>query len=170
MERNPPHTSPTVATLRAGTQARLFPHGIPRLWCPPLTHYAADGAIDRERQSAHLRFIGRWAGAVLVPGSTGDGWELTAPETREVTDLALAAARELGLRVLAGALDPDAARAAARIAETRSRLTETQTEVLCGFAVCPPRGSDLSQTQIGDALARPALGWASRSRSISCPR
>ena len=153
MEPTPPEPPSTVAVRRAALRARLFPSGIPRLWCPPLTHYTADGAVDRERQTAHLRFIGRWAGAVLVPGSTGDGWELTNDETREVTDLALAGAHELGLKVLAGALDPDATRAAARIAETRARLTECQAGALCGFAVCPPRGRDLSQDQIGGALA-----------------
>jgi Dihydrodipicolinate synthetase family len=152
MEPIPPETLPPVAARRAALQARLFPEGIPRLWCPPLTHYTADGAVDRERQTAHLRFIARWAGAVLVPGSTGDGWELTDDETREVTDLVFAEARGLGLRVLAGALDPDAVRAAARITQTRARLTTSQADVVCGFAVCAPRGSDLTQDQIGAAL------------------
>ena len=151
--RHPRRRPVRFAARRAALQARLFPSGIPRLWCPPLTHYTADGAIDRERQTTHLRFIGRWAGAVLVPGSTGDGWELTDDETREVTDLALAVAHDLGLGVLAGALDPDASRAASRIAETRRRLTEPQARTLCGFAACPPRGRDLSQDQIGGALA-----------------
>ena len=89
-----------------------------------------------------------------MPGSTGDGWELTTEETDEVTDIALAAARDLDLRVLAGALDPNATHAAARIEATRSRLSDSQAEVLCGFAVCPPRGRGLSQQEIGDALSR----------------
>ena len=153
MEPTPQESPSEIADRRADLKTRLFPRGIPQLWCPPLTHYDAEGRINRERQTAHLRFIGRWAGAILVPGSTGDGWELTAEETDEVTDIALAAARDLDLKVLAGALDPDATHAAARIDATRSRISDSQTGVLCGFAVCPPRGRGLSQHEIGDALS-----------------
>ena len=144
---------PPVARQRADMLRALFPAGVPRLWCPTLTHYDAEGAIDHGRQHAHLRFISRWVGAVLVPGSVGDGWELTAAETLEVVELALTLASQLGLRVLVGALDHEPARAAARITDIRARLDESQAECLCGFAVCPPRGSTVSQDQMEIALA-----------------
>ena len=54
----------------------LLPAGIPRLWCPLLTHYRSDGGIDFERMSAHFRHILPWVKGFLIPGSTGDAWEL----------------------------------------------------------------------------------------------
>lgn len=157
---------------RRELQRRLFPEGVPRLWCPPLTHYDHDGGIDRVRCAAHLAFIARWSRGWLVPGSTGDGWELTPAETREVVDLALAEAARLGAKVLAGALHPDAAEAARVVRETSARVRADWGAgfpggddgsdgsganarfggALCGFAVCPPRGADLTQEQLGSAL------------------
>ncbi len=87
---------------------RLFPAGIPNLWCPPLTHYTRDGAIDRARIAAHLAFMSRWVKGLLVPGTTGDAWELTPDETRELVGIVLEKARRLDLHVLLGALHPDA--------------------------------------------------------------
>ena len=144
---------PSVAHQRSNILHALFPAGVPSLWCPALTHYDAQGAIDRSRQHAHLRFMSRWVGAVLVPGSIGDGWELTAAETHEVVELALTLAPQLGLRVLVGALDPEPASAATRITDIRARLDESRLRCLCGFAVCPPRGSTVSQDQMEIALA-----------------
>ncbi len=144
---------PSVAQRRSDIQHALFPAGVPRLWCPALTHYDAQGAIDRSRQHAHLRFMSRWVGGLLVPGSVGDGWELTAAETHQVVELALTTAPKLGMRVLVGALDHEPARAAARITDIRARLDESAVTCLCGFAVCPPRGSTVSQDQMEIALA-----------------
>jgi len=157
---------------RRDLQRRLFPEGVPRLWCPPLTHYDRDGGIDRARCAAHLAFIGRWSSGWLVPGSTGDGWELTPAETREVVDLALAEAPRLGARVLVGALHPDAAQAARVVRDTSARVgadwgagllaegdgspgsgVDARLGVaLCGFAACPPKGADLSQEELEKAL------------------
>jgi len=121
---------------------------VPRLWCPPLAHYDRDGRIDHIRGAAHLAFIARWSRGWLVPGSTGDGWELTPAETQEVVDLALAEGARLGATVLVGALHPDASEAARVVRETSARLGDAP----CGFAVCPPKGSDLTQQAIGRAL------------------
>ena len=54
----------------------LFPEGVPRLWCPALTHYAEGGQIDRARIRAHVRSMQPWVKGFLVPGSTGEGWEI----------------------------------------------------------------------------------------------
>ena len=62
--------------VRAELVARLFPEGVPTLWCPPLTHYLPDGGLDRARVKAHLEFMSPWVKGLLVPGTTGDGWEL----------------------------------------------------------------------------------------------
>lgn len=159
-------------TDRRDLQRRLFPDGVPRLWCPPLTHYDGDGAIDHVRGAAHLAFIARWSRGWLVPGSTGDGWELAPAETQEVVDLALLEAARLDAKVLVGALHPDAAEAARVVRDTSARVGADRRAgsfigeddlaghgagyrfggALCGFAVCPPRGVDLTQEEIGRAL------------------
>jgi dihydrodipicolinate synthase/N-acetylneuraminate lyase len=164
-------------TDRRDLQRRLFPEGVPRLWCPPLTHYDRDGGIDHVRCAAHLAFIARWSRGWLVPGSTGDAWELTTQETQEVVDLALLEAARVDAKVLVGALHPDAAEAARVVRDTSARVgaewgagsltgsvgsagpgtsdrfsADRFDGALCGFAACPPRGDDLTQEEIGSAL------------------
>jgi dihydrodipicolinate synthase/N-acetylneuraminate lyase len=162
----------STAVSPAGTEAarirqewfgRLFPAGVPKLWCPPLTHYTADGAIDRARMAAHLRFLSPWVKGLLVPGSTGDAWELTAEETREVLEIATDEAGKLGLVVLAGALRPRSQDARAVINETAEFLKRktgaaSEAEALIrsrirGFAVCPPKGRDLPSETLEKELS-----------------
>ena len=64
-----------VTETRRELMSRPFPEGIPRLWCPLLTHYDDAVRINFDRMSAHLGHIGRWVKGYLVPGTTGDGWE-----------------------------------------------------------------------------------------------
>jgi dihydrodipicolinate synthase/N-acetylneuraminate lyase len=65
---------------RSRLVARLFPEGIPKLLCPPLTHYTEQGSIDFARMEAHLAHLSQWVRAYLIPGSTGDGWEMNEEE------------------------------------------------------------------------------------------
>ena len=158
-------SSPVMLLNRKQWFQRLFPDGVPQLWCPPLTHYNADGQIDERRIRAHLRFLSPWVRALLVPGSTGDGWELTSEEANRVVQIALAVARELRQQVLLGALHPDAGEARRTIQSGVSRWQllsgpgagpeafNLQPRV-CGFAVCPPRGEALTQEEIGADLRR----------------
>ncbi len=155
---NRPSTTDRVTLLR-----RLFPRGIPPLWCPPLTHYDDTGAIDAVRIAAHLRHLSPHARGLLVPGSTGDGWELSIRETRRLLAVAVEQARTLNLQLLIGALKPDPLDAIQFIRDTVESLKakfkiDDPAEALaqarvCGFAVCPPRGGDLSQSQIVAGLA-----------------
>jgi len=141
---------------------RLFPQGIPALWCPPLTHYADDGTLDRERIAAHLATLAPHVKGMLVPGSTGEGWEMSDEEQRQLLDLVLDLARELGFQVLVGALRPDAGDARRLIADTlawlddRADATESVDLLVashvCGFAFCAPGGADRTQEEIADAL------------------
>ena len=152
-----------VATARAKLVRRLFPEGIPSLWCPPVTHYDENGAIDAPRMAAHLRHLAPHARGLLIPGSTGDGWELTAQESRQLLKLALVQAQKLNLHLLIGALRPVPQDALAFIRETVEFLQARQQtgeplEALvqarvCGFTVCPPRGAELSQAQIAAGLS-----------------
>jgi dihydrodipicolinate synthase/N-acetylneuraminate lyase len=143
-----------IAERRAGLISELFPERWPRLWCPPLTHYRRDGTLDPERCAAHLAFLTRWAKGLLVPGSTGDAWDLDPEETRVVLDLALVQAHRLGAHVLVGALNPDAGQAARFIRDTMARLADLpHGRSAFGFAVCPPRGAELTQADLAEALS-----------------
>jgi dihydrodipicolinate synthase/N-acetylneuraminate lyase len=155
--------NPIQNQSRSQWLAEFFPKGVPSLWCPPLTHYTSSGAIDRARIAAHLRFLAPWTKGLLVPGTTGDGWELTPEETSELMDLMFAEAPRLGMRLLWGALHPDATQALRLLKAgvdilTQRQLTQSPAKALlksgvCGFAVCPPRGPNLSQTEMERALA-----------------
>ncbi|MBP1731998.1 MAG: dapA 2, partial [Deltaproteobacteria bacterium] len=94
----------TSAKLRGASLRGFFPDGIPRLWCPLLTHYRDDGSIDFDRMSVHLSQVTPWVNGYLIPGSTGDGWELDEAETLAVTEFAVRQARERGLSLLVGVL------------------------------------------------------------------
>jgi dihydrodipicolinate synthase/N-acetylneuraminate lyase len=98
----------------------------------------------------------------LIPGSTGDGWELTKAERRGVLTIALEQAGQLNTQVLIGALHPDTNAAVGLIREDmkwlQSRWDErdpvkalTKAHV-CGFTICPPRGGELTQEQIRQSL------------------
>lgn len=131
---------------RADWHARLFPHGIPPLWCPLLTHYRDDGSLDHARITAHLRHLAPHVGGFLIPGSTGDGWEMSDAEIRELLALAQEQAAKLGLHLLIGVLKTAAA-------DAQRFIQATQPGHFTGFTVCPPKGKDLPQETIRDALA-----------------
>lgn len=152
-----------TAVTRRELLARLFPDGIPSLWCPLITHYDCDGAIDAERMAAHLRHLAPSIQGYLIPGSTGDGWELNDEEVRRLLEIALGQACALNLHLLIGVLRTDAAEALRVISDTMSWLAKrtasdnAETSLVrsrvSGFTVCPPRGKDLSQEKIGESLA-----------------
>jgi dihydrodipicolinate synthase/N-acetylneuraminate lyase len=140
-----------------------FPKGVPLLWCPPLTHYDRHGAIDDRRISAHLEHLSPYVGGFLIPGSTGDGWELNPTERRQVLALGLKEAIRLNRHVLVGALHPDANQALALIRDDLKWLESqfagsdklhllTQAHV-CGSTICAPKGKGLTQDEIGRGLA-----------------
>ena len=89
---------------RSALVARLFPSGIPRLWCPILTHYDAGGRIDQDRIRAHLHHLAPTVRTFLAPGSTGDGWEMSDDERTELLHVLLETAAELELWILVGVL------------------------------------------------------------------
>src|SRR5437868_14826169 len=83
------------ASRRAQLLKRLFPHGVPTLWCPSLTHYTSDGAIDEARTTAHLHHLAPHVKGFLIPGSTSDGWELNDEEFWKLLEIALAQTQKL---------------------------------------------------------------------------
>jgi dihydrodipicolinate synthase/N-acetylneuraminate lyase len=156
-------SSADLARARRQLLAELFPDGVPSLWCPPLTHYDAEGRIDAQRMARHLESISPWVKGLLVPGTTGDGWELTATEARTVIDVVLQAAQRLDLQVLLGVLHPAADQACQAIQRIVDRLRRSDPgeairgllrhHHVCGFAVCPPRGRDVPPQRMAADLA-----------------
>ena len=148
----------TSAKLRGASLRGFFPDGIPRLWCPLLTHYRDDGSIDFDRMSVHLSQVTPWVNGYLIPGSTGDGWELDEAETLAVTEFAVRQARERGLSLLVGVLRTETDRVKKTmegmllllerltgIADGRQRLSAAR---VCAFALCPPKGATRTQNEI----------------------
>ncbi|MBN1878147.1 MAG: dihydrodipicolinate synthase family protein [Anaerolineae bacterium] len=142
--------------------SRFIGPRIPRLWCPPITHYADDGTLDKARQAAHWAKMARYVGGFLVPGSTGDGWEMSEEEIDMLLDATLDVCTQLETRILIGVLRVEVPTMLAAIRRTLERLkTRTgQDDALaamvqarvCGFTVCPPGGADLTQAQIRTGL------------------
>ena len=149
----------SVKEKRCALISSLFPEGTPQLWCPPLTHYTEEGNIDFARMEAHLGYMSEWVKAYLIPGTTGDGWELSEEEIRQILTFDLDMADKLNIRILVGALNPDAKAARQSIVDTLAWLGVGNSEALldktrvCGFTVCTPRGRNVSQDQIYAALA-----------------
>lgn len=156
-------TSSSSAESRAKRLATLFPAGVPTLWCPLLTHYDDSGAIDRARMAAHLRHLSPHVKGFLIPGSTGDGWEMDAAETRALLTIALDEIARLNLHLLVGVLKTNADEMRRTVLDTLSwlkmRTGERDNDAalakarVCGFTICPPRGKELSQGAIEAALA-----------------
>lgn len=149
---------------------KLFPKGIPRLWCPPITQYGDDGRLDAERTRRHLRFLCRTVRTFLLFGSTGDGWELTDSEKKDMLLFYSKEAKRLQFQMLIGVLEPEKGAAAAQMQKWVEWMKENtgrddaydamnQMHV-CGFTVCAPRGKELSQKEIMQELeAMLVLGY-----------
>jgi len=151
-------------TREAFIRRTLAPSGkIPRLWCPPITHYAEGGRIDVARMVAHWRTMVPYVGGFLVPGSTGEAWDMSPDEVADLLAVAIELAGELKTRLLIGALRPTADEMHAVIAETLARLrtatgeddalTAMQRSRVAAYTICPPRGAELDQAQIETGLA-----------------
>lgn len=144
--------------------ARLYGDRIPSLWCPLLTHYTHAGAIDKARIKAHLAFLAPSVRGFLIPGSTGDGWELSDGEVRELLEFAIDEMASRKLHLLIGVLKTTTADVLQTIRDTLAWLrqrTAAASDGEClvrsavrGFTVCPPKGASLSQHAIRDSLAQ----------------
>ena len=158
-------TASTVATRRDTLLRRLLPGGLPRLWCPLLTHYRDDGTIDLERTASQLDSIRPFVGGLLLAGSTGDGWEIGEAERRRLISDVLPLARARGFVVLVGVLKADAAQMRAGIDGTLDILRAASgadvaadpvdlfaTCGVVGVTLCPPSGATLSQAAIAADL------------------
>lgn len=164
------HPTPPVADplarlqpARAAWLQRLLPGSVPRLWCPLLTPYTEAGNIDAARLQAHLRFLQPHVQGLLVPGSTGDGWQLAEAEARTLLNLLVDSAAPSGMHLLVGVLKTTTDEVLAALQQHmawlrgRAPAATSDAEVLrasgvCGFTVCPPKGEGLTQPELLAAL------------------
>jgi dihydrodipicolinate synthase/N-acetylneuraminate lyase len=141
----------TTSTHRRELQSKLFPQGIPRLWCPTLTHFCAAREPDAGRIRAHLTVLAPHVRGILVPGSTGEGWEMSDEDIRGLLSIVLDSAAALGVRVLIGILKTSTE----EVLRCMDALGAFQTHAaFAGYTVCPAKGSGLEQASIRDGLAR----------------
>jgi hypothetical protein len=92
---------------RARLTQRLFPDGVPRLWCPTLSHFTAAGQFDEPRLRHHWQHLVPCVKGVLVPGSTGEGWEMSDADIQRLLAIVLDVAKATDIRVLIGVLKTD---------------------------------------------------------------
>jgi dihydrodipicolinate synthase/N-acetylneuraminate lyase len=112
--------------------------------------------------SIHLQRLARHVNGWLVPGSTGDGWEMSDDEVFMVLDHVLGIAKSCQVRVLIGVLRTDTDSIVAQIRRISDWLCDRTAESdpvaalwqssACGFTVCPPAGNSLSQSEIRAGL------------------
>ena len=147
-----------TAVARDELTQRMLGSPIPRLWCPPITHYSAEGNVADERMAAHWRTMTRYVGGFLVPGSTGDGWDMHEGEIAHMLAIATDLAAQLDTRVLVGVLRTDV-KAMLDVIEATATTLQTmagESDVItamerchvAGFTVCPPKGATLTQQEI----------------------
>ncbi len=153
-----------VEVTRQETLERLFPGGVPQLWCPPITHYLPDGQLDCARIAAHLAHLTPYVGGLLAAGSTGDGWELDPARYRQGVRQCLAAATAHGFQVLIGALRPSTDEVRERIVEWleeftagtvgNARLVRLAGQRIAAFTICGPIGAELAPAFVEAELVR----------------
>ena len=151
-----------TAEARTELVQRMIGTPVPRLWCPPITHYTAGGNVDVDRMAAHWRTMTRHVGGFLVPGSTGDGWDMQEGEIAHVLAIATDLAAQLDTRLLVGVLRTDVKAMLDVIEATVTTLQTTAGESdvitamerchVAGFTVCPPKGAALTQREIQTGL------------------
>lgn len=155
----------TIATRRGAIMRGLLPAGLPRLWCPLLSHYRDDGTFDLHRTALQLDAIRPFVGGLLLAGSTGDGWELDEAERQRLIAEVLPLARARGFAVLVGVLKSEvqdmrsAMDATLAILRTVGGSDSTNDPVelmarsgVAGMTLCPPAGAALPQAAISAAL------------------
>lgn len=139
---------------RTALQHSAFPNGVPRLWCPILTHLKAAREPDAERIAEHLEKLSPFVKGILVPGSTGEGWEMDDSDVRHLLSIVLPAAHTAGIKVLLGMLKTDVT----QVLEALDGLDDCcHHPAVVGVTVCPPRGAELSQSEIAVGLRRVLL-------------
>ena len=136
---------------RLALQAQQFPKGIPRLWCPTLTHFKSARQPDADRIRRHLNVLSPYVQGILVPGSTGEGWEMNDADILSLLDIVLEAAQGSGVHVLVGVLKTNVDEMLACL-DSLQHIREHSA--VSGITICPPKGSHLTQKGIHNGISR----------------
>lgn len=139
-----------VESQRTNLLRDKFPRGVPRIWCPALTHFQSAGQPDPVRIRSHLRWMSPYVRGILVPGSTGEGWEMKDSDISRLLEVVLDCAHEFGIHVLIGVLKTNVREIIACLEAMNVLLNHA---AVVGITVCPPRGNHLGQPSIRDDLA-----------------
>lgn len=168
-----------VADRRKALIARLFPGGIPRIWCPLINHYTPDGGIDAFRTRAMIRSLAPHVGGLAVAGEMGDGWVLSRKKCDEVLYTCIPDAKALGMRILYVSLDAEPQDAYGTIVyhlaalerayQRGDTLENLIAAGLCGYAVTAPVGEHYTDDEIEEAL-RPILELGAPIALINDPK
>ncbi|MHA1888439.1 MAG: hypothetical protein DRO88_03315 [Promethearchaeia archaeon] len=147
---------------RKNNISRLFPQGVPLLWCPPLTHYRSDKSIDFERMKKHINHIAPYINSYLIPGSTSDGWEISFEEYKQILNFVFKEfIPDSEINVLIGLLRTDSSDVRKFLDYAVKFLQENNIETdmdnyrssrFKGFVLCAPKGENLTQQEIKDAI------------------
>ncbi|MBE5761019.1 MAG: hypothetical protein E7334_03365 [Clostridiales bacterium] len=151
-----------VMEKRNELMQRLFPGGVPRIWCPMLTHYNPDGGIDGFRMRAMLRSLYPHVGGLVAAGETGDGYRLTRKQCDSVLNICLEDSKALGMRVLFAVLEDEAQdafgciyyhlAALERKFKKGDHIENLIAAGLCGYLVYLPVGDDMTDEELVDDL------------------
>ena len=136
-------------SARSQLQRQLFPAGIPKLWCPTLSYFSEAGKFDADRIAQHLERLAPHVRGLLVPGSTGEGWEMLDQQIQELLDIVLPVAGQLDMRVLIGILKTETEQVLLAVDRLSQQLKQ---KAVAGITVCPPKGADRSQVQLHAGL------------------
>jgi dihydrodipicolinate synthase/N-acetylneuraminate lyase len=141
----------------------LFGGTIPRLWCPAITHFKGPKSVDRGRTHNHLEVLSRNIRGLLIPGSTGEGWDMSDEEILALLDVVLDKTKETQQLLLVGILKTTTEEMVAAIEGTISWLLDRagvsawedafRKLGVRGFVVCPPGGAELTQEEISAGLS-----------------
>ncbi len=147
---------------RAALTRQLFPDGVPALWSPTLVFYDQAGGIGRDRLLAHLAFMAPHVKGILVPGSTGDAWEMQDDEALEALEVVIGFAERRGLDLLVGVLRPTTDAALALLDKVLGHLRRRAGthSVAEAFAAARVRGVTVAAPSSAAPLPQEAIGAA----------
>lgn len=137
---------------------KLYPKGVPKLFCPLLTHYNTDGSIDFTRMSLHINSLHPYVTSFLVPGSTGDGWELSFEQYTELMTFWLEKYKQgIPFALLVGLLQTKPEAIERNMEYFISICAKNKVDITLsggedsffkGFVLCAPKGKDVTSEQM----------------------
>ncbi len=123
----------------------------PELWCPPLTHFCAANTPDELRIRTHLKRLTPSVHGLLVPGSTGEAWQMKQQLVLDVVELFFEAVRDTPTKILIGLLKSDADSVLDALEDVQMFL---QHPNFAGITVCPAKTAGQDQSAIKSELER----------------